>query len=46
VKSLSCKVILIDGDQLAEYIIGFDIGVAPKATYHVKKLDSDYFTEE
>lgn len=46
VKSLSCKVILIDGEQLAKYMIDFNVGVTARATYQVKKLDSDYFTEE
>ena len=33
------------GYQLAELMIDHDIGVAPVATYVVKKADSDYFEE-
>lgn len=46
VKSLSCKVVLIDGEQLAKYMIDFNVGVAPRATFQVKKIDTDYFLEE
>jgi restriction system protein len=34
---------LIDGDQLAEYMIDHGVGVADHKTYIVKKLDGDYF---
>jgi hypothetical protein len=40
------KVVLIDGKRLAELMIDFDLGVATARTYHVKKIDSDYFDEE
>jgi len=40
------KVVLIDGERLAEYMIDFGIGVSTKATYQVKRIDSDYFNEE
>jgi restriction system protein len=40
------KVVLIDGKQLSELMIDFEVGTATVATYHVKKVDSDYFTEE
>jgi len=46
VKNLESKVILIDGEELAQYMIDFDVGVSKLATYEVKKIDSDYFTEE
>jgi restriction system protein len=39
------KVVLIDGRRLAELMIAFDVGVATARTYHVKRLDSDYFEE-
>ncbi|MDR3405278.1 MAG: restriction endonuclease [Chthoniobacter sp.] len=39
------KVILIDGQRLAELMIEHDIGVAEEHAYHVKKIDSDYFEE-
>ncbi len=33
----------IEGRQLAEYLIDFDIGVSKEAEYVVKKIDFDYF---
>lgn len=39
------KIILIDGQQLAQLMIDFNVGVAMEATYELKRLDSDYFTE-
>jgi restriction system protein len=40
------KIVLIDGRQLAQLMIDHDIGVATARTYTVKRLDSDYFTED
>ena len=42
---IDTKVVLIDGRQLAGLMIDFDVGVAPAATYVVKRIDSDYFEE-
>ena len=39
------KVVLIDGRQLAEYMIDYDIGVSTVKTYEIKRVDSDYFDE-
>lgn len=38
------KIILIDGQQLAQFMIDFGVGVATDAVYELKRLDSDYFT--
>jgi len=40
------KVVLIAGHQLAEFMIDFDLGVAPVATFETKRVDSDFFEEE
>jgi restriction system protein len=40
------KIILIEGQQLAELMIGYNVGVSPVASYEIKKLDMDYFTDE
>lgn len=40
------KIVLIDGEELAELMIEHGIGVATAATYEVKRIDSDYFSEE
>ena len=45
VKTITKKVILIDGEQLAEYMIDHGLGVSTSTTYEVKKIDNDYFGE-
>jgi restriction system protein len=40
------KIVLIDGIQLANLMIDNDIGVSKVATYEIKKIDTDYFSEE
>jgi restriction system protein len=40
------KVVLIDGHQLAGFMIDFNLGVAPVATFETKRVDSDFFEEE
>lgn len=39
------KVILVDGQRLAELMIEHGIGVSEEHAYSVKKIDSDYFDE-
>lgn len=46
VKNIEPKVILIDGRQLAEFMIDFNVGVDPVISYEVKKIVSDYFEED
>jgi restriction system protein len=45
VATIDPRVILIDGRQLAEYMIDYDLGVSLSASYAVKKVDTDYFDE-
>ncbi len=45
VKTITKKVILIDGVELASYMIDFGLGVSTFATYELKKIDTDYFEE-
>lgn len=40
------KIVLIDGEQLAELMIEHGIGVTTTRTYALKKIDSDYFVED
>jgi len=42
---IETKIILIDGEQLAQHLIDNNVGVSPVAAYEVKKIDSDYFTD-
>jgi restriction system protein len=45
VANIESKIILIDGQQLARYLIDFGVGVTTDAVYELKRIDSDYFTE-
>lgn len=40
------KIVLIDGDQLAQLMIDHNIGVTSISSYEVKRIDSDYFSED
>jgi restriction system protein len=40
------KIVLIDGHQLAQLMIDYNLGCTQQQTYEVKKIDSDYFGEE
>lgn len=39
------KIVLIDGDELAELMIDHNVGVSVAQVYEVKRIDSDYFAE-
>ena len=45
ISRINKKIVLIDGDQLALYMIDFALGVDTKITYKIKTIDSDYFEE-
>jgi restriction system protein len=45
-KKVPQKVILIDGDRLADLMIQHNIGVSKSHSYDVKHVDSDYFDQE
>lgn len=45
VRNLPQRVILIDGQRLAELMIEHNIGVSRAYVYEVKRVDSDYFEE-
>ncbi len=42
---IDTKVVLIDGQLLANLMMDFDVGVSVSASYTVKRIDSDYFEE-
>jgi len=46
VKTITHKVILIDGEMLTQLMIENNIGVSKVISYDIKKIDSDYFAEE
>jgi restriction system protein len=45
VKNIENKIVLIDGDMLAQLMIENNVGVFPSSTFEIKKIDSDYFNE-
>ncbi|MCS6915410.1 MAG: restriction endonuclease [Myxococcota bacterium] len=46
VERIEKKIVLIDGAQLCQLMIDHGVGVSEAATYQVKKVDADYFSEE
>lgn len=40
------KIVLVDGEQLAKYMIDYDLAVSTVSNYQIKKIDLDYFGEE
>jgi restriction system protein len=40
------RIVLIDGEKLATLMIDHGLGVTTVASYDVKRIDSDYFSEE
>lgn len=45
VNSIEPKIVLIDGRELAELMIEYNVGVVAKKSYEIKRLDADYFDE-
>jgi restriction system protein len=46
ISRIDAKVVLIDGETLAQLMIDHNVGVSTTGTYEIKKVDSDYFSEE
>ena len=46
VATIDPKVVLIDGMRLAQLMIDHNVGVSRSQVYELKRIDSDYFTEE
>jgi len=42
---INSKIVLIDGERLAELMIDYGVGVSQVTSYEIKKIDQDYFTE-
>jgi len=43
---IDSKIVLIDGEQLWNLMLDFGLGVSTVATYAIKKVDNDFFSEE
>lgn len=46
VKRIEKRIVLIDGDQLAQLMLDYGVGVTEVASYRVQRVDLDYFGEE
>lgn len=44
-RRVDTRIVLVDGAQLAQLMIDHDVGVTTMASYHTKRVDSDYFEE-
>lgn len=45
VSKIDSRIVLIDGMQMANFMIEHGVGVTEVASYSVKKIDNDYFSE-
>jgi restriction system protein len=43
---IDSKIILIDGERLADLMLEHGVGVTTTTAYEIKKIDLDYFAEE
>ncbi len=39
-------IILVDGEKLTELMIEYNLGVSAQKTYQIKRIDSDYFSND
>lgn len=46
VSRIEKRIVLVDGEELAELMLDYDIGVSEVASYKVQRVDLDYFDEE
>jgi len=45
VSKIEQRVVLLDGNQLGEYMLDHNIGVTIDKVYEIKKMNFDYFEE-
>ena len=43
---IKTRIVLIEGTELARLMISHGVGVTPVAVYELKRIDSDFFTED
>ena len=44
--SYSKKIVLIDGRQLCEYMIEYNLGVSTKEIFEIKRMETDFVSDE
>jgi restriction system protein len=45
VKEYGAKIVLLDGSQVAQFMIDYNVGVSVDQIYEIKKIDSDFFDD-
>ena len=40
------KIVLVDGQRMAELMIAHNVGVSVARAYEIKRIDSDFFVED
>jgi restriction system protein len=45
VREINSRIVLIDGKELAQLMIDYDIGITRDSVYEIKRINSDYFTD-
>ena len=45
-KAITQKIVLVDGEKLAELMIEYGLGVTTVQNYEIKRIDSDYFNND
>lgn len=46
INKIESKIVLIDGETLANLMIDHNLGVSPVSSFEIKRMDMDYFTED
>jgi len=46
VTNIDLKIVLINGKRLTQFMIDYNVGISTIRTYEIKKIDSDYFSED
>ncbi len=46
VQKIETKVVLIDGQMLANLMVDYNVGVSTISSFEIKKMDSDYFLDD
>ena len=44
-KHLQQRIVLVDGNQLTNLMVEYDLGVSVEQTYVIKKVDYDFFND-
>ena len=44
-KQLNHKIVLIDGDELMNLMLEYNLGVSVQSVYELKKIDYDFFND-